>query len=109
MLTPSIRRKLNTPAVLKSHPYTGTRSGTTQSTDLMICPVDALDPDVVERYQLETPLQMKQSFAYTQVEIKTGMFLDSGGRQYSIKGVDAYPEENGYTFYQMILEALNTK
>jgi hypothetical protein len=73
--------------------------------DIKIAPVDPVSPDVAERFLLETPLQVKQTFTYTNIDIKSGMYLESGGKTYNIKGIAPYPDPTGgYIFYHLILE-----
>jgi hypothetical protein len=107
VLTPSILLSLKVAATLKAHPPTsndGVRSAPVPLADLMVAPIDPLDPQLAERLHFEAPLQMKQTFAYTDVVIKHGMELEVGSKGYAIKGVSPWPDEGNYVFYQLILE-----
>lgn len=107
MLTPSIQLSMRVAATLKAHPPTsssGVRSAPVPLADLMVAPVDPLDPQLAERLHFESPLQMKQTFVYTNVTIKHGMELEVGDKAYAIKGVSPWSDEGGYIFYELVLE-----
>jgi hypothetical protein len=80
-----------------------------QVLEFKVAPIDPVDPQLAERLHLESPLQMKQTFAYTNYVIKHGMYLESGGKEYAIKGVSPWPEDNGFFFYQLVLEDVVVK
>ena len=107
MLTPSIQLSMKIDAVLKAHPPTsdsGVRSGPVPVTNLKITQVDPLDPQLAERLHFQSPMQMKQAFTYTNLEISHGMYLEVGAKEYAISGVAAWADEDGYRLVQMILE-----
>jgi hypothetical protein len=67
-----------------------------------------MDPFLLERFQLESPLHYRQTYAYTPEVIETGMFLRSNDSEYPIKGVAPYPDDDGNTFYFLVLENLKS-
>jgi len=111
MLTPALRRGIRHSASISAQTTTagGVRTTPEHLFDLLISPIDAVDPDVLIRFALLTPFQAKQAFAYRQEEIKPGMYLVMGTKQYPIKGVASYPDDDGYTLYHMILEDVISK
>lgn len=104
MLTPSLLRRLKYQALVKSHPQSGNRTTPTISFQVTITEIDSLDPLVTERDVLESPTKGRQAFLYTKEKISTGMFLVYEDKEYAIRGVAPFPEEEGYTLYQLILE-----
>jgi hypothetical protein len=111
MLTPALRRGIRHPASISAQATTsgGVRTTPEHLFDLNISPIDSVDPDILIRFALLTPFQAKQAFAYVNQEIKPGMYLVVGDKQYPIKGTATYPDDDGYTLYHMILEDVLSK
>lgn len=109
MLTPSLQRELKYTATVKSHPPTGVRGGPTVSFEIPLTAIDSAAPYVAERGVVESPYKLLQAYTYTNQQITTGMFLQFGGKEYSIKGVAPFPEPDGFVLYQMYFEDLNAK
>lgn len=104
MLTPGLLRNINIDATLKSHPRTGNRGGPTTTVALKVSPVSNVDPLLAQRAQLDTPVHARQVFTVTDIVIIAGMYLESVGKEYAIKGVAPWPMRDGSTLYQLILE-----
>jgi hypothetical protein len=109
MLTPGLLRSLRINASIKAHPATtmqGVRSEPVHQFNLKVAPIDSLDPNLAERFRIEAPLHSKQTYAYTSQVIKTGMYLSVAGKDYPIRGLATYPDDDGNIFYQMVLEEI---
>jgi len=106
MLTPALLRSIRLTAEMRSQPVTagGVRTAPVHLFDLLVAPIDAVTPEVLIGFALQTPFQAKQTFAYTKDAIQVGMHLFFNDTQYPVKGVAAYPEDDGYTLYHLILE-----
>lgn len=97
---------MRTPSLIRDLRFTGQIDDRGTVFDVPVSAIDALDPFLLERFQLETPLQYRQVFAYTNKPIETGMFFNFADHSYPIKGVAPYPDDDGYILYQLIIEYL---
>lgn len=116
MITPALLRDLRVSASIEAHSAPlkqGTRSAPSHLFDLLVAPVDSIDPEWAERALIETPFLKRQTFAHTDADkvIKPGMYLVVGDVKYPISGVSAWPDEDGsgQVFYWLVLEDVTKK
>ncbi len=116
MITPALRRDLRVSASIKAHSASskqGARTTPSHLFDLLVAPVDSIDPDVAERALIETPFLKRQTFAFLPPDqvIRTGMYLTVGEKDYPIVGLSEWPEEDGsgYVFYWLVLEDITKR